>query len=77
MLGSPKQCRNTALATGTVTASWEPCRSLPQWSRHHYYAHKRVINDRHAAAANGSNRIALRCLRLAVMNALTCSNDLY
>ena len=35
------------------------------------------LNATYLAAANGSNRIALRCLRLPGINALTCQNDLY
>jgi hypothetical protein len=32
---------------------------------------------RATAAANGSNRIALSCLRSADINAMTCLDDLY
>jgi DDE superfamily endonuclease len=37
----------------------------------------RVKRALSAAAANGSNRIALRCPRSTDINALTCSDDLY
>ena len=39
--------------------------------------HLSVKRNLSVAAANGSNRIALRCLRSPGINALTCLNDLY
>ncbi len=35
------------------------------------------LNRPVAAAANGSNRIVLRCLPSPGINVLTCQNDLY